>query len=164
MIRRRAIAIYDAMAVAFQIFWVWSYQRAAIVLSFDGFDAASDADMADVRRQILTFYEDIYASAFDVPKMRLLDDLLSPVALREITDESGGYAEVIHGSPDMVLATERIIEERHYQYTLWYSPKQTFDNLFHATCVRVQRAGDYVVRAHWELCGRTRSVAAGSRP
>ena len=142
-----ATAIYDAMAVALPMFRTRSHQRAAIVLISDGSDTASDTDMADVRRQIRTSDAFVYAVAIDAPKTRPLNDRVNPGALREITDESGGYTEVIHDSPDLVPATERIADELNHQYTLGYSPDHPPDNRYHTIRVRVNRAGEYVVRA-----------------
>ena len=142
-----ATAIYDAMAVALPMFRTRSHQRAAIILISDGSDTASDTDMADVRRQIRTSDAFVYAVAIDAPKTRPLNDRVNPGALREITDESGGYTEVIHDSPDLVPATERIADELNHQYTLGYSPDHPPDNRYHTIRVRVKRAGEYVVRA-----------------
>ena len=142
-----ATAIYDAMAVALPMFRTRSHQRAAIVLISDGSDTASDTDMADVRRQIRTSDAFVYAVAIDAPKTRPLNDRVNPGALREITDESGGYTEVIHDRPDLVPATERIADELNHQYTLGYSPDHPPDNRYHTIRVRVNRAGEYVVRA-----------------
>ena len=142
-----ATAIYDAMAVALPMFRTRSHQRAAIVLISDGSDTASDTDVADVRRQIRTSNAFVYAVAIDAPKTRPLNDRVNPGALREITDESGGYTEVIHDRPDLVPATERIADELNHQYTLGYSPDHPPDNRYHTIRVRVNRAGEYVVRA-----------------
>ena len=142
-----ATAIYDAMAVALPMFRTRSHQRAAIVLISDGSDTASDTDMADVRRQIRTSDAFVYAVAIDAPKTRPLNDRVNPGALRKITDESGGYTEVIHDSPDLVPATERIADELNHQYTLGYSPDHPPDNRYHTIRVRVNKAGEYVVRA-----------------
>jgi Ca-activated chloride channel family protein len=142
-----ATAIYDAMAVALPMFRARSHQRAAIVLISDGSDTASDTDMADVRRQLRTSDVFVYAVAIDAPKTRPLNDRVNPGALREITDESGGYTEVIHDSPDLVPATERIADELNHQYTLGYSPDHPPDSRYHTIRVRVKKAGEYVVRA-----------------
>ena len=142
-----ATAIYDAMAMALPMFRTRTHQRAAIVLISDGSDTASDTALADVRRQVRRSDAFIYAVAIDAPKTRPLNDQVNPGALREITDESGGYTEVIHDSPELVPATERIADELNHQYTLGYSPDHRPDNRWHTIRVRVKRAGEYVVRA-----------------
>jgi len=142
-----ATAIYDAMMVALPMFGTRSHQRAAIVLISDGSDTASDADVADVRQLIRRFDAFIYAVAIDAPETRPLNDRVNPRALREITDESGGYTEVIRDSPDLVPATERIAEELNHQYTLGYSPEHPPDNRRHTIRVRVKKPGEHFVRA-----------------
>ena len=146
-----------AMAMALPMFKTRSHQRAAIILISDGSDTASDTDMADVRRQIRRSDAFIYAVAIDAPKARPLNDRVNPGALREITDESGGYTEVIHDSPDLVPATARIVDELSHQYTLGYSPDHPPDNGCHAIRVRVKKEGQYVV------CARRGYVAAPDR-
>ena len=142
-----ATAIYDAMTVAVPMFETRSHQRAAIVLISDGADTASDADVADVRRQIRMSDAFVYAVAIDAPKTRPLNDHVNSRALREMTDESGGYTEIIQDSPDLVPATERIAEELNHQYTLGYVPEHPPDNRYHTIRVRVKKPGEYVVRA-----------------
>ena len=157
-----ATAIYDAMSVALPMFRTRSHQRAAIVLISDGSDTASDTDKADVRRQIRRSDAFVYAVAIDAPKTRPLNDRVNPGALREITDESGGYTEVIHDSPDLVPATERIADELNHQYTLGYGPDHPPDNQWHTIRVRVKKAGEYVVRArrgYWATPDRWRPEA-----
>ena len=88
----------------------------------------------------------VYAVGIDAPESRPINDRVNPRALREITDESGGYTEVIRDSPDLVPATERIAEELNHQYTLGYSPDHPPDNRYHRIRVRVTRAGEYIVR------------------
>ena len=142
-----ATAIYDAMMMALPLFRVRSYQRSAVVLISDGSDTASDVRVADVRRQIRMSDAFVYAVAINAPRTRPLNDRVNPQALREITDESGGYTEVVHDSPDLLPATARIIEELSHQYTLGYVPDHPPDRRYHRIRVQVKRAGDYVVRA-----------------
>ena len=142
-----ATAIYDAMGVALPMFRTRSHQRAAIILISDGSDTASDTDIADVRRQVRRSDAFVYAVAINAPKTRPLNDRVNPGALREITDESGGYTEVVHDSPDLVPATERIADELNHQYTIGYRPDHPPDDQYHRIRVRVRRAGEYVVHA-----------------
>jgi hypothetical protein len=89
----------------------------------------------------------VYAVAIDAPRTRPLNDRVNPRALREMTDESGGYTEVVHDSPDLLPATERIAEELNHQYTLGYVPDHPPDRRYHRIRVEVTRPGDYSVRA-----------------
>ena len=142
-----ATAIYDAMMTALPLFTARSHQRAAVVLISDGSDTASDARIGDVRRQIRMSDAFVYAVGIDAPETRPLNDRVNPGALREITDESGGYTEVVHDSPDLLPATERIAEELNHQYTLGYVPDHPPDRRYHSISVRVTKPGNYTVRA-----------------
>ncbi len=142
-----ATAIYDAMMMALPLFRTRSHQRAAVVLISDGSDTASDVRIADVRREIRTSDAFVYAVAIDAPRTRPLNDRVNPRALREMTDESGGYTEVVHDSPDLLPATERIAEELNHQYTLGYVPDHPPDRRYHRIRVEVTRPGDHSVRA-----------------
>ena len=142
-----ATAIYDAMALALPLFETQSHPRAAVVLISDGSDTASDADVRDIQRSVRRSDAFVYAVAIDAPKSRPINDRVSPHTLREITDESGGYTEVIHDSPDLVPATERIAEELNHQYTLRYTPDHPPNKKYHGIRVRVKDRDDYRVRA-----------------
>ena len=142
-----ATAIYDAMALALPLFETRSHQRAAVVLISDGSDTASDADVRDIQRRVRRSDAFVYAVAIDAPQSRPINDRVSLHTLREITDESGGYTEVIHDSPDLVPATERIAEELNHQYTLGYTPNHPPDGKYHGIRVRVKDRDDYRVQA-----------------
>ena len=141
-----ATAIYDAMAMALPLFEVRTHQRAAVVLISDGSDTASDANVRDIRRRLRLTDAFVYAVAIDAPESRPINDQVNPHTLREITDESGGYTEVIHDSPDLAPATERIAEELNHQYTLGYTPNHPPDGAYHGIRVRVRKP-EYRVRA-----------------
>ena len=140
-------AIYDAMTLALPLFETRSYQRAAVVLISDGSDTASDVEVRDVQRSVRRSDAFVYAVAIDAPESRPINDRVNPYALREITDESGGYTEVIHDSPDLVPATERIAEELNHQYTLGYTPNHPPDGKYHSIRVRLKDRSNYQLRA-----------------
>ena len=141
-----ATAIYDAMAMALPLFETRAHQRAAVVLISDGSDTASDANVRDIRRRLRRTDAFVYAVAIDAPESRPINDRVNPHTLREITDESGGYTEVIHDSPDLAPATERIAEELNHQYTLGYTPSHPPDGAYPGIRVRVKNP-EYRVRA-----------------
>ena len=142
-----ATGIYDAMALALPLFETQSHPRAAVVLISDGSDTASDTDVRDIQRSVRRSDAFVYAVAIDAPQSRPINDRVSPHTLREITDESGGYTEVIYDSPDLVAATERIAEELNHQYTLGYTPNHPPNGEYHGIHVRVKDRDDYRVRA-----------------
>ena len=141
-----ATAIYDAMTMALPLFETRSHQRAAVVLISDGSDTASDAKVRDVQRQIRQSDAFVYAIGIDAIESRPINDRVNPQTLRDITDESGGYTEVIRDSPDLAPATERIAEELNHQYTLGYTPNRPPDGQYHSIRVRVKNS-DYRIRA-----------------
>ena len=141
-----ATAIYDALVMALPLFADRAHDRAAVVLISDGSDTASDVTREDVRWQIRLSDAFVYAVGIDAPERRPINDRVNARLLRDITAESGGYAEVVTDSPELAPATERIAEELNHQYTLAYAPGDSPDGRYHRIRVRV-RGGEYRVRA-----------------
>lgn len=139
-------AIYDAIAASLPLFDSRNRQRAAAVVISDGADTASDLTIRDVRARLRHADAFVYAIAIDKEDPRALSRRVNPHALREITEDSGGYTAVVHDTPDLSPATARIAEELNQQYTLGYSPPHQPDDKFHSIRVRVTRPG-YRVRA-----------------
>ena len=88
----------------------------------------------------------MYAVAIDAPESRPINDRVDMRALQSMTNESGGYTEVIRDSPDLAPATERIAEELNHQYMLGYTPSRPADGRYHRIQVRVKNR-DLRVRA-----------------
>jgi Ca-activated chloride channel family protein len=151
-----ATAIYDALMMALPMFAARAHDRAAVVLISDGSDTASDVTREDVRWQIRLSDAFVYAVGIDAPERRPINDRVNARLLRDITAESGGYAEVISDSPELAPATERIAEELRHQYSLGYTPSASPDGRYRRIRVRV-RGGDYDVRAR-------RGYVASARP
>lgn len=141
-----ATAIYDALMMALPLFAVRAHDRAAVVLISDGSDTASDVTREDVRWQIRLSDAFVYAVGIDAPERRPINDRVNARLLRDITGESGGYAELISDSPELAPATERIAEELNHQYTLAYAPTRVPDGRYRRIQVRV-RGGEHDVRA-----------------
>ncbi len=141
-----ATAIYDALMMALPLFADRAHERAAVVLISDGSDTASDVTREDVRWQMRLSDAFVYAVGIDAPERRPINDRVNARLLRELTAESGGYAEVIADSPDLAPATERIAEELNHQYTLAYTPARPPDGRYRRIQVRV-RGGEHRVRA-----------------
>ncbi|MYN65367.1 MAG: VWA domain-containing protein, partial [Acidobacteria bacterium] len=133
-----ATAIYDALMMALPLFAVRAHDRAAVVLISDGSDTASDVTRDDVRWQIRLSDAFVYAVGIDAPERRPINDRVNARLLRDVTAESGGYAEVISDSPDLAPATERIAEELNHQYTLAYAPTRPPDGRYRRIQVRVR--------------------------
>ncbi|MBI1875654.1 MAG: VWA domain-containing protein [Acidobacteria bacterium] len=138
-------AIYDALVAAMPMFGRRQHQRAATVVISDGADTASDTTLADVRSAFHRSDAFLYAIAIDVPDKRR-SARVRPEALKELTDASGGYTEVIHSTQELGDATARIADELNHQYTLGYVAPRPADGTYRSIRVKVKTAG-YFVRA-----------------
>jgi VWFA-related protein len=74
------------------------------------------------------------------------DDRVNVVALRDITDDSGGRTEIVHDMRDLNPATASIAHELSQQYYLGYPASGKNDGRWHTIRVEV-RKGAYRVRA-----------------
>ncbi len=74
------------------------------------------------------------------------DDRVNVVALRELTDDSGGRTELIHDARDLDPATAAIAGELSQQYYLGYPAASKKDGRWHTIRVEL-RKGAYRVRA-----------------
>lgn len=137
-------AIYDAIAASLPLFDSRQRQRAAAVIISDGADTASDLTIRDIRARLRHADAFVYAIAIDKEDPRALSRRVNPHALREITEDSGGYTAVVHDTPDLAPATAQIAEELNQQYTLGYAPPHPPDDRFHSIRVRITRPGHRV--------------------
>jgi Ca-activated chloride channel homolog len=74
------------------------------------------------------------------------DERVNVVALRDMTDDSGGRTEIVRYPRDIDPATASIADELSKQYYLGYSPTTPKDGRWHAIRVEL-RNGSYRVRA-----------------
>jgi Ca-activated chloride channel family protein len=74
------------------------------------------------------------------------DDRVNVVALRDMTDDSGGRTEIVRSPRDLDPATASIADELSKQYYLGYTSSGNKDGRWHAIRVEVRR-GAYRVRA-----------------
>jgi Ca-activated chloride channel family protein len=74
------------------------------------------------------------------------DDRVNAVALRQMTDESGGRTEIVRSGRDLNPATASIADELSRQYSLGYASSARKDGRWHSIRVEV-RGGRYRVRA-----------------
>lgn len=139
-------AIYDALVKSAPMFGKRRNQRCGLVVISDGNDTASDAKLQDALRKLNDTDAFVYAIAIDAPSRVAINRAFSPEALNEITSQTGGYTEVIHDSPELAGATERIANELNHQYTLGYAPSRQPDGKYHTIRVRV-REPKFTVRA-----------------
>jgi Ca-activated chloride channel family protein len=74
------------------------------------------------------------------------DDRVNVVALRDMTDDSGGRTEIVREARDLNPATANIADELSKQYYLGYPSSGKKDGRWHSIRVEV-RNGNYRVRA-----------------
>ena len=74
------------------------------------------------------------------------DDHVNVLALRELTDDSGGRTEIVRSPRDLNPATASIADELSKQYYLGYTSSEKKDGRWHSIRVEV-RSGAYRVRA-----------------
>ena len=75
------------------------------------------------------------------------DDRVNVVALRDITDDSGGRTEIVRGARDLNPATASIADELSKQYYIGYPSSGKKDGRWHTIRVEVRNGGHYRVRA-----------------
>jgi Ca-activated chloride channel homolog len=78
----------------------------------------------------------IYAIGIDVPN-RYGNDPLDHVALRQLTDPTGGFTAIVHAEADAVTVAGLIAAELRHQYLLGFVPAHPDDGKFHRVGVKV---------------------------
>jgi Ca-activated chloride channel homolog len=76
-----------------------------------------------------------------------MDDRVNVVALREITDDSGGRTEIVRDARDLDPATASIADELSKQYYLGYPSPGYRDGRWHTIRVELRNGAAYKVRA-----------------
>ncbi len=137
-------AIYDAVNTSLPLLDTRHRQRGAGVVISDGADTASDIQLRQLRSRLLRTDAFIYAVGIDRDDPRAARTRINPYSLRQITDDTGGYTEIVKQSGELGPATARIADELNKQYTLGYPPPRPPDDQFHGIRVRVTRAGHRV--------------------
>ncbi|HTM34548.1 MAG TPA: VWA domain-containing protein [Vicinamibacterales bacterium] len=139
-------AIYDAVNTAIPLFRDRPHPRAAMVLVSDGADTASDTTVIDLKQRLSRGDVFLYGVAIDTPNARS-SQRINPQVFRELSAQSGGYAEVIGSTADIGPAMARIAEELNAQYMLGYTPVTPGDGRFRSIRVSVSKGLGYIVRA-----------------
>ncbi|MBK5298927.1 MAG: VWA domain-containing protein [Vicinamibacteria bacterium] len=137
-------AIYDAVNASLPLLDKRHRQRGAAVVISDGADTASDIQIRDLRSRLLRTDAFVYAIGIDRDDPRALRTRINPYSLRQVTDDTGGYTEVVKETSELGAATSRIADELNKQYTLGYTPAHANDSQFHGIRVRVKRTGHRV--------------------
>jgi Ca-activated chloride channel homolog len=156
-------ALYSTVSSALGAFATSHHRRQAMVVISDGNDrdssdnpmyrgpaSTSPLDVAPgpdplspSRRRLIPLLDRmrrsealIYAIGIDVPN-RYGHDPLDHAALRQLTDPSGGFTEIVHADADSVTVAERIAAELRHQYLLGFVPAHADDGRFHRVHVTV---------------------------
>jgi Ca-activated chloride channel family protein len=139
-------AVYDAVIASLPMFAKRARERGALVVISDGADTASDSTLRAVHSALVRSDAFVYAVAIDSPDRKAINTRVNPTALQEITDDSGGRTEIVHGSEEIAAATARIAEELNSQYLIGYVSPHAGDGQYHSIRVRVPGT-EYRVRA-----------------
>jgi Ca-activated chloride channel family protein len=134
-------AIYDALMAAIPLFDRRHRQRAAIVLITDGEDNSSDHTARDVRSLLLRSDAFVYGVGIDPPERRAINRDVDMTTLHEVTADTGGRAELVHNTPDLRAATQRIADDLNHQYVLGYTSAKKPDGQYHSIRVKVKPEG-----------------------
>ncbi len=138
-------ALYDAIDAALPLFESRQHPRAAILLVSDGADTASDTTPTALKQKLVRSDVFLYAIGIDSTDARN-STRINPFTLNELTNQGGGYTEIIRSTAELGPATERIAEELNHQYLLGYTPASRADGKYHSVRVRVTNDA-YRVRA-----------------
>jgi Ca-activated chloride channel homolog len=139
-------AIYDAIDTALPLFADRRHPRAAIVLVSDGADTASDTTVIDLKQRLGRGDVFLYGVAVDTPNARSAQRI-NPQVFRELSAQSGGYAEVVGSTAEIGPATSRIAEELNAQYMLGYTPTTPGNGRYRSIRIAVGKTREYNVRA-----------------
>lgn len=139
-------AIYDAINQALPMFADRRHPRGAIVLVSDGADTASDTTVVDLKQQLARSDVFLYGIAVDTPNARSAARI-NPQVFRELSAQSGGYAEIVSSTDDIAPAAARIAEELNSQYMIGYTPTTPGDGRYRSIRVTVGAGDAYSVRS-----------------
>ena len=139
-------AIYDAIDTALPLFADRRQPRAAIVLVSDGADTASDTTVIELKQRLGRGDVFLYGVAVDTPNARSAQRI-NPQVFRELSAQSGGYAEVVGSTAEIGPATTRIAEELNAQYMLGYTPTTPGSGRYRSIRVSAGKTREFNVRA-----------------
>jgi Ca-activated chloride channel family protein len=139
-------AIYDAIDTALPLFANRRHPRAAIVLVSDGADTASNTTVIELKQRLGRGDIFLYGVAVDTPNARS-SQRINPQVFRELSAQSGGYAEVVSSTAEIGPATARIADELNAQYMVGYTPTTPGDGRYRSIRVLAGKTREFNVRA-----------------
>lgn len=139
-------AMFDAVAASLPLFESRLHPRAALLLVSDGADTASDLSPAILKQTLVRSDVFLYAIGIDSTDARA-STRINPFTLNDLTNQGGGYTEIIRSADELGPATARIAEELNHQYMIGYTPTARGDGATYRS-IRVKVTNDsYRVRA-----------------
>jgi hypothetical protein len=112
----------------------------------DGADTASDTTVIELKQRLGRGDIFLYGVAVDTPNARSAQRI-NPQVFRELSAQSGGYAEVVGSTAEIGPATSRIAEELNAQYMIGYTPTTPGNGRYRSIRVSAGKAREYNVRA-----------------
>jgi hypothetical protein len=113
-------------------------------------DVATSGDFTAAQRRAMPVIDRVgrsealvYAIGIDAPSPYRLD----PVALRKLTDPTGGVTEIVRSDAAIAGAVARIGDELRQQYVVGFAPAHPGDGKFHRVHVTVRGCGKCRARA-----------------
>lgn len=133
-------AMYDAIALALPTAQSGRHGKKALLVISDGNDTKSVISLAELHTSILQSDVLIYALGIGgsiQPRTRK-DERLNAASLRQVTDDTGGRTEIVHGRKAFDIAVTTLAEELRHQYSLGYVSATAKDGRPHAIRVDVR--------------------------
>jgi Ca-activated chloride channel family protein len=150
-------ALYGAVSIGLDAFQTARHRRQAMIVISDGDDrlpgdVIRSGDFKPAHRRALPVLERavhsealIYAVGVDAPTDGPY--AVDPVALRKLTDPTGGMTQVVSSDRAVVGAAERIGDELRQQYVIGFVSDRPKDGKFHNVRVTVSGCQKCVARA-----------------
>ncbi len=129
-------SVFDAVATSLEIAAKGVHQKKTVLLISDGNDTSSRRTAKQVQEAIRASEVLVYALGVDGGRSGVDER-----ALRRLTDETGGRAEVVKGFMNLGQATARLATEFNRQYLIAYAAPTSRDGRWHEIKVEVRKRG-----------------------
>ena len=150
-------ALYGAVSIGLDAFQTARHRRQAMIVISDGDDrlpgdVIRPGDFKPAQRRALPVLDRavhsealIYAIGVDAPTEGPY--AVDPVALRKLTDPTGGMTQIVRSDKAVVGAAERIGDQLRQQYVIGFVSDRPKDGRFHSVRVTVSGCPKCTVRA-----------------
>ncbi len=138
-------SVFDAVATSLEIAAKGVHQKKTVLLISDGNDTSSRRTAKQVQEAIRASEVLVYARGIDGGRTMgpggPVDSCVDERALRRLTDDTGGRAEVVKGFMNLGQATARLATEFNRQYLIAYAAPTSRDGRWHEIKVEVRKRG-----------------------